>query len=213
MSNQSNTAAAFPIGGVLGVGEGQGTLPEAAPLSVPTEREDGPSDQPFDWSEYEDDISDAISDSIDMDWSARDGAKAVIRCLAALSASGPSGGGGWQSVPREPSDAMIQAACDATWGRGPISPEEAHRAGYVAMLHAAPSLDCGPLHAAFSKFVSAIKRAPISWETGVCCCGSDVVGHGFGDGHSPVDEGEYFISEAIKEAEAALSTPGSEAVK
>lgn len=34
-----------------------------------------------DWSEHEDAISDAISDSIDMDWSARDGAKAVVRLL------------------------------------------------------------------------------------------------------------------------------------
>lgn len=116
MSNQSNTAAAFPIGGVLGVGEGQGTLPEAAPLSVPTEREDGPSDQPFDWSEYEDDISDAISDSIDMDWSARDGAKAVIRCLAALSASGPSGGGGDDAmIGRDFLNAIEAALPDYPW--------------------------------------------------------------------------------------------------
>lgn len=34
-----------------------------------------------DWSEYEDEITEAISDSIDMDWSARDGAKAVVRLL------------------------------------------------------------------------------------------------------------------------------------
>lgn len=34
-----------------------------------------------DWSEFEDEISDAISDSIDMDWSARDGARAVVALL------------------------------------------------------------------------------------------------------------------------------------
>ena len=34
-----------------------------------------------DWSKFEDDISDAISDSIDMDWSSRDGAKAVVALL------------------------------------------------------------------------------------------------------------------------------------
>lgn len=34
-----------------------------------------------DWSEHEDDLSDAIADSIDMDWNSRDGAKAVVRWL------------------------------------------------------------------------------------------------------------------------------------
>lgn len=34
-----------------------------------------------DWSEFEDDLSDAIQDSIEMDWSSRDGARAVVRWL------------------------------------------------------------------------------------------------------------------------------------
>lgn len=38
----------------------------------------------FDWSEYEDDIADAIDDSLDMDWTSRDGAKAVVRLLNEL---------------------------------------------------------------------------------------------------------------------------------
>lgn len=33
------------------------------------------------WSEYEDDLSDAIGDSIDINWTSRDGAKAVVRWL------------------------------------------------------------------------------------------------------------------------------------
>lgn len=37
-----------------------------------------------DWSAHEDDIADAISDSIDMDWTSRDGAKAVVRYLNTL---------------------------------------------------------------------------------------------------------------------------------
>jgi len=37
------------------------------------------------WDDHEDEISDAISDSIDMDWTSRDGAKAVIRYLKGLS--------------------------------------------------------------------------------------------------------------------------------
>jgi hypothetical protein len=64
------------------------------------------------------------------------------------------------------------------------------------------------LRGAFGVFVEAIKRAPISWETGTCCCGNPVEGHGFGDGHSPVDEGGYFITTAITDAEAALTGEG-----
>lgn len=65
------------------------------------------------------------------------------------------------------------------------------------------------LRQAFAEFVDAIKRAPISWETGTCCCGNAVDSHGFGDGHSPVDEGSYFIMNAIKDAEEALASPVS----
>lgn len=35
----------------------------------------------IDWSDLEDDIADAISDSMDMDWTSRDGAKAVVALL------------------------------------------------------------------------------------------------------------------------------------
>ena len=37
-----------------------------------------------DWTALEDDISDAISDSLDMDWTSSDGAKAVVRLLNEL---------------------------------------------------------------------------------------------------------------------------------
>lgn len=33
------------------------------------------------WSDLEDDFADAIDDSMDVDWTARDGAKAVVRVL------------------------------------------------------------------------------------------------------------------------------------
>ena len=36
---------------------------------------------PYDWSDAEDDIADAISDSMDMDWTSRDGARAVVALL------------------------------------------------------------------------------------------------------------------------------------
>jgi hypothetical protein len=36
---------------------------------------------PADWEEIEDFFSDTISDSLDMDWTSRDGAKALVRAL------------------------------------------------------------------------------------------------------------------------------------
>jgi len=39
---------------------------------------------PSDWSEHEDEISDAIGDSIDMDWTSRVGAQAVVRYLNSI---------------------------------------------------------------------------------------------------------------------------------
>lgn len=64
-------------------------------LSVPYNRPI-PADEPIamalrqyppeviDWSDLEDDIADAISDSMDMDWTSRDGAKAVVAMLMKL---------------------------------------------------------------------------------------------------------------------------------
>lgn len=37
-----------------------------------------------DWSDHEDDIADAIADSMDMDWTSRDGARAVVEYLNSL---------------------------------------------------------------------------------------------------------------------------------
>lgn len=45
--------------------------------------------EPYDWSDAEDDISDAISDSMDMDWTSRDGAKAVVAYLQKVGARFP----------------------------------------------------------------------------------------------------------------------------
>lgn len=42
-----------------------------------------------DWSEFEDEIADAISDSMDMDWSSRDGARAVVAYLKQIGAKLP----------------------------------------------------------------------------------------------------------------------------
>jgi hypothetical protein len=41
--------------------------------------------------------------------------------------------------------------------------------------------------------------------TGYCCCGSAIDGHGFGDGHTPVDEGAYHQAAALGQARAAIA--------
>jgi len=64
------------LGGALDRLARTGSRPQEA---VPTEQAEAAV--VGDWSEFEDDLSDAISDSIDMDWNSRDGAKAVIRWL------------------------------------------------------------------------------------------------------------------------------------
>ena len=45
---------------------------------------------------------------------------------------------------------------------------------------------------------SFLASAPL--ESGYCCCGSPVEGHGFGDGHSPVDELQYAAHNQIDRA-------------
>jgi hypothetical protein len=56
---------------------------------------------------------------------------------------------------------------------------------------------------ALEKLNVALEQADCS--TGYCCCGSSVDGHTFGDGHSPVDEGEYCQSNALEYARKATT--------
>jgi hypothetical protein len=56
---------------------------------------------------------------------------------------------------------------------------------------------------ALEKSIGMLERADCS--TGYCCCGSSVDRHTFGDGHSPVDEGEYYQSNALEYARKAIT--------
>ena len=56
---------------------------------------------------------------------------------------------------------------------------------------------------ALEKLQWSLEQADCS--TGYCCCGSSVDGHTFGDGHSPVDEGEYYQSNALEYARKAIT--------
>ena len=42
------------------------------------------------------------------------------------------------------------------------------------------------------------------FEDGVCCCGSSVEAHGFGDGHSPVDALAYYAGQVCARIDATL---------
>jgi hypothetical protein len=57
--------------------------------------------------------------------------------------------------------------------------------------------------------VASLERADTS--EGYCCCGSAVEGHELGDGHSPVDIGEYHAGLALEKARAALARVGGDA--
>lgn len=54
------------------------------------------------------------------------------------------------------------------------------------------------------RFLGCALSSGGNFTTGVCCCGSDVKNHGFWDGHYPVDSGEYWFSDFVKEVEKEL---------
>lgn len=56
------------------------------------------------------------------------------------------------------------------------------------------------------KLAGAIEQ--VGYETGVCCCGGDVSKHTIGDGHSPVDQGTYYMEPILMEAKAAALKAG-----
>jgi hypothetical protein len=57
---------------------------------------------------------------------------------------------------------------------------------------------------------SFLASAPL--ESGYCCCGSPVEGHGFGDGHSPVDELQYAAHNQIDRIDALLPTSAADKI-
>ena len=96
------------------------------------------------WTDYQDDISDAISDSMDVDWSASVGARAVVAWLnenKPLIADTPR-----VTVPVEPTEAMMKAADAVDWNN------EDERASVInmwqAMLSAAPAPEGGGVETA-----------------------------------------------------------------
>jgi len=74
-------------------------------------------------------------------------------------------------------------------------------AACVADSYPAPSCD---LTMAAEKALAFLRNAPL--ESGICCCGDPIVGHGYGSGHSPVDDLAYHSSQVAEKLAAALAT-------
>ncbi|WCI80390.1 hypothetical protein PMJ90_20025 [Pseudomonas aeruginosa] len=43
------------------------------------------------------------------------------------------------------------------------------------------------------------------YREGHCMCGSPVDSHGIGDGHAPIDAGEYYAGQVMEELRALLN--------
>ena len=78
-------------------------------------------------------------------------------------------------------------------------------AARVADEASAPS--CA-LTVAAEEALSFLQNAPL--ESGICCCGDPISGHGYGSGHPPVDDLAYHSSQVAEKLQAAL-TPRHEA--
>lgn len=76
----------------------------------------------------------------------------------------------------------------------------------VAGLFAAPSADKLRIAVeALGLTKSRIQTWPID-DQETCMCGSPVSGHGMGDGHSPVSQGDHAVSMLVEEIDQALAT-------
>lgn len=61
---------------------------------------------------------------------------------------------------------------------------------------------------ALNACLNFLDSAPL--ESGICCCGDPIEGHGYHSGHSPVDDLQYHAAQIAELARAALSDHGSE---
>ncbi|WP_448679970.1 hypothetical protein [Pseudomonas nicosulfuronedens] len=74
---------------------------------------------------------------------------------------------------------------------------------WTAALEAAPRLNGKAVsEGLLRKLLELIEHGDFS--EGHCMCGSSVASHGIGDGHSPVDAGEYYAGQVMEELRALL---------
>ena len=122
--------------------------------------------------------------------------------IAALSASPAPSGQGVSGEVVECSECKQPAPCHST---ACVSRPDTSRLAFERHL-AAPAPSCAPGEAEGA--LAAAKDFIMSQDnsTGCCMCGSPVDGHGYGDGHSPVDEGSYHAMQIVQQIDAALSS-------
>ena len=108
-----------------------------------------------DWSEYQDDISDAISDSMDMDWSANDGARAVVRWL---NENKPLSTTPRVTVPVEDLERVRDLLMERIHGSPARSPAHNARLEVEAMLSAALASGSGD-HAELARLKAAMSKS------------------------------------------------------
>lgn len=60
----------------------------------------------------------------------------------------------------------------------------------------------------YRKFLEELVQGAVNsggnFTNGTCCCGVDVEAHGYKAGHSPVDSGQLWFWELIKEIDSKL---------
>ena len=63
--------------------------------------------------------------------------------------------------------------------------------------------DAPDLLAAAQEALNFLNNAPL--ESGICCCGDPIENHGYGSGHSPVDDVAYHASQVAETLRAAIA--------
>lgn len=58
------------------------------------------------------------------------------------------------------------------------------------------------LETALRKAINFLRSAPLA--SGLCCCGNPIEGHGYTDGHSPVDAAQYHADQLAEQFEEEL---------
>ncbi|MCT5696247.1 hypothetical protein LZM19_00925 [Pseudomonas aeruginosa] len=112
---------------------------------------------------------------------------------------------GFALVPIEPNDEMLSAGCvaDNAMHSNLSNRDNKHRC-YQSMLNAAPRLNGLTVsEGLLRKWLELMEHG--DYREGHCMCGSPVDSHGIGDGHAPIDAGEYYAGQVMEELRALLN--------
>ena len=93
---------------------------------------------------------------------------------------------------------------ESVCGEGECALLAAYKAGATTARAEAEAKDAeiARLREALEGVATFLETAPL--ESGVCCCGDPIEGHGYHSGHSPVDQASYTAMLWAKDIRAAL---------